>query len=173
MKNADAQTVCVSACMNHAALSTSKQVDACLLPFEQVVCQSKRSKCETVRKLMQVWEQEFAWTEAEKPVKLAARALTVPGDHHLNKQPIFCFETMMHMLYWSCLVYDHQRVRPVLSYHLIMFLLALSLSHHSPAPPLTSYCLQKIMQYVFRQNPASEGCLVNPTYKCTIYKCNC
>ena len=59
---------------------------------------------------IQVWEQEFAWTEADKPIKLAARALTMPGDHELNKQPIFCFETMMHMLYWSCLVYDHKRV---------------------------------------------------------------
>ena len=58
----------------------------------------------------QVWEQEFAWTEADKPVKLAARALTVPGNDKLNRQPIFCFETMMHMLYWSCLVYDHKRV---------------------------------------------------------------
>ena len=59
---------------------------------------------------MQVWEQEFAWTERDKPIKLAARALTVPNDHELNRQPIFCFETMMHMLYWSCLVYDHKRV---------------------------------------------------------------
>lgn len=60
---------------------------------------------------MQVWEQEVAWTEADKPIKLAARALTLPHDHKLNKAPIFCFETMMHMLYWSCLVYDYKRVR--------------------------------------------------------------
>ena len=60
--------------------------------------------------LIQVWEQEFAWTAANKPIKVAARALTVPGDHKLNKQPIFCFETMMHMLYWSSLVYDYKRV---------------------------------------------------------------
>ncbi|KAL3149444.1 hypothetical protein ABBQ32_002237 [Trebouxia sp. C0010 RCD-2024] len=58
---------------------------------------------------MRVWEQEVAWTEADKPIKLAARALTVPNDHKLNQEPIFCFETMMHMLYWSCLVYDHKR----------------------------------------------------------------
>jgi hypothetical protein len=41
---------------------------------------------------------------------VAARALKVPGDHKLNKQPIFCFETMMHMLYWSSIVYDYKRV---------------------------------------------------------------
>ncbi|DBA97089.1 hypothetical protein WJX77_003952 [Trebouxia sp. C0004] len=61
---------------------------------------------------MRVWEQEFAWIEADKPVMVAARALTVPGDHKLNKQPIFCFETMMHMLYWSSIVYDYKRGAP-------------------------------------------------------------
>ena len=60
--------------------------------------------------MFQVWEQEFAWIEADKPVMVAARALTVHGDHKLNKQPIFCFETMMHMLYWSSIVYDYKRV---------------------------------------------------------------
>ena len=62
--------------------------------------------------LLQIWEQEFAWAEADKPVKLAARALTVPEGSSLTQQPIFCFETMMKMWYWSCLVYDYQRVRP-------------------------------------------------------------
>ena len=61
--------------------------------------------------IVQVWEQEFAWTEVDKPVMVAARALTVPDDHKLNEQPIFCFETMMHMLYWSSIVYDYKRVR--------------------------------------------------------------
>ena len=61
--------------------------------------------------VVQVWEQEVAWTEADKPIMVAARALTLPQDHKLNKTPIFCFETMMHMLYWSCLVYDYKRVR--------------------------------------------------------------
>lgn len=61
--------------------------------------------------VVQVWEQEVAWTEADKPIKLAAMALTLPHDQKLNNVPIFCFETMMHMLYWSCLVYDYKRVR--------------------------------------------------------------
>ena len=61
--------------------------------------------------LLQVWKQEFAWTEADKPVKLEARAVMVPDNTRLARQPIFCFETMMNLLYWSCFVYDHKRVR--------------------------------------------------------------
>ena len=61
--------------------------------------------------IIQIWEQEFAWTEGDKPIKLAARALTVPKGSSLNHQPMFCFHTMMKMWYWSCLVYDYQRVR--------------------------------------------------------------
>ena len=59
---------------------------------------------------LQVWEQDFAWTESEQPLKVAARALTLPEGHKLHTQPLFCFETMMHLLYWSCLVYDFKRV---------------------------------------------------------------
>ena len=59
---------------------------------------------------MQVWLQEFAWTEADKPIKLAARSSMVPNDAELGRQPMFCFETMMKLLYWSCFVYDHMRV---------------------------------------------------------------
>ena len=57
---------------------------------------------------IQVWLQEFAWTEADEAVKLAARNMTLPEQD--KQQPLFCFETMMHMLYWSCLVYDYKRV---------------------------------------------------------------
>ncbi len=60
---------------------------------------------------MQVWLQEFAWTEADKPIKLKARSVMAPNDPTLARQPIFCFETMMNLLYWSCFVYDHERVR--------------------------------------------------------------
>ena len=60
---------------------------------------------------MQVWHQEFAWTEADKPVKLAARSAMVPDNPKLARQPIFCFETMMNLLYWSCYVYGHKMVR--------------------------------------------------------------
>ncbi|DBB06586.1 TPA: hypothetical protein ACH3X1_012115 [Trebouxia sp. C0004] len=59
-----------------------------------------------------VWAQEFAWTEVDKPIKHAVKALTDPDNDRLKKQSIFCFETMMHMLYWSCLVYDYKRASP-------------------------------------------------------------
>ncbi|DBA97087.1 TPA: hypothetical protein ACH3X1_014857 [Trebouxia sp. C0004] len=60
--------------------------------------------------MKQAWEQEFAWTEAEKPVKMAAKALMVGGSQNLSQQSIFCFETLTHMLYWSSIVYDYKRV---------------------------------------------------------------
>ena len=60
---------------------------------------------------LQVWLQEFAWTEANKPVKLEARSTMVPDNPNLAQQPIFCFETMMNLLYWSCYVYDHNKVQ--------------------------------------------------------------
>ncbi|KAA6424283.1 MAG: hypothetical protein FRX49_05495 [Trebouxia sp. A1-2] len=59
-----------------------------------------------------VWLQEFAWTEADKPVKLEARSMMAPNDPTLARQPIFCFQTMMNLLYWSCFVYDHARMSP-------------------------------------------------------------
>lgn len=73
------------------------------------VCSPNHLKT-TIPCCWQTWEQEFAWTEADKPLKLAAKALTVPHDSKLSQAPIFCFETMMHMLYWTCLVYDYKRV---------------------------------------------------------------
>ena len=57
----------------------------------------------------QVWLQEFAWTEGDKPVKLEARSIMAPNNPELARQPIFCFQTMMNLLYWSCFVYDHTR----------------------------------------------------------------
>ena len=61
--------------------------------------------------LWQVWLQEVAWTEADKIIKLAARSAMIPHDVKMEKQPLFCYETMLNLLYWSCLVYDHDRVR--------------------------------------------------------------
>lgn len=60
--------------------------------------------------LLQAWFQEVAWTEAEKPIKLAARAAMLPDNLSMARQPLFCFQTMLNLLYWSCLVYDHNRV---------------------------------------------------------------
>ena len=64
--------------------------------------------CNILAWLSQVWLQEFAWTEQDEDMMLAARSLALPAQY--NQQPLFCFETMMHMLYWSCLAYEHKRV---------------------------------------------------------------
>ena len=69
---------------------------------------------------LQVWLQEFAWTEADKPIKVEARSIMVPDNPHLACQPVFCFETMMKLLYWSCYVYDHKKVRRNLTSSLLI-----------------------------------------------------
>lgn len=60
---------------------------------------------------LQMWQQQFAWTESGKEAKLVARASALPSTDKLAQQPLFCVETMMHLLYFSCLVYDYKRVR--------------------------------------------------------------
>ena len=71
---------------------------------------------------MQVWLQEFAWTEKSKPTYVAVRNQEVhqPGQEQdqqahdvqdeLEAEPMFCFETAINMLYWSALVYDCDEV---------------------------------------------------------------
>ena len=53
--------------------------------------------------------QEFAWTEEEKPGKVARRNSSLPPGQTagLQKEPMFCVETMMCCLYWSLLAYDY------------------------------------------------------------------
>lgn len=63
----------------------------------------------------QLWLQEFAWTEAEKAERLevrssGAQASSQRAKSELKKEPMFCFETAMNMLYWSALVYDYEEV---------------------------------------------------------------
>lgn len=61
-----------------------------------------------------MWLQEFAWTEEEKAERLSIRSSSgVCPDMNagLSKEPMFCFETAMNMLYWSALVYDYEEVR--------------------------------------------------------------
>jgi hypothetical protein len=60
---------------------------------------------------LQVWLQEFAWTEEEKQGKLERRNRDGPQGRHLAKEPMFCFDFAMNMLYWSALVYDYREVR--------------------------------------------------------------
>lgn len=47
---------------------------------------------------MQVWLQEYAWTEATQEQQIAsrnARANTEQEEAALSKQPLFCFETAL------------------------------------------------------------------------------
>jgi hypothetical protein len=67
--------------------------------------------------VLQVWLQEFAWTEEERESQLRQRAssLRAGSDAHaaaeLAHEPLFCFETALKMFFWSNVVYDHLEVR--------------------------------------------------------------
>ncbi len=61
--------------------------------------------------VVQVWLQEFAWMEEEKADKIERRNRDGPTGRKLAKEPMFCFEFAMNMLYWSALVYDYGEVR--------------------------------------------------------------
>ncbi|EIE21255.1 alpha/beta-hydrolase [Coccomyxa subellipsoidea C-169] len=52
---------------------------------------------------LQVWLQEFAWTEDERAAKVERRNKDEPQGRQLAKEPMFCFEFAMNMLYWSAL----------------------------------------------------------------------
>ncbi|KAK9902044.1 hypothetical protein WJX75_002353 [Coccomyxa subellipsoidea] len=61
--------------------------------------------------ILGVWLQEFAWTEEEKAERLSIRSssgVCPDTNDGLSKEPMFCFETAMNMLYWSALVYDYE-----------------------------------------------------------------
>ena len=67
---------------------------------------------------VQVWLQQFAWTEAEKPAKLADRCehMTNPDSAaSLDEEPMFCIETALKALYWSTLVYRYDENAPELT----------------------------------------------------------
>ena len=56
---------------------------------------------------MQVWLQEFGWTEEACASKIAKRG-DINGivQSDLKKEPMFCFGTAVKLFYWSHLVYD-------------------------------------------------------------------
>lgn len=56
---------------------------------------------------MQVWLQEFGWTEEACASKIAQRG-NINGvvQSDLKKEPMFCFGTAVKLFYWSHLVYD-------------------------------------------------------------------
>ena len=60
---------------------------------------------------MQVWLQDFAWTEKDVSKKLKTRAAKLPESSSLASEPIFCFELAIRLFYWSCLVYTYEEAR--------------------------------------------------------------
>ena len=57
---------------------------------------------------LQVYLQEFAWTEAGKPAAVARRAEHAQHAEEralLAKEPMFCFQTAVALHRWSCLTY--------------------------------------------------------------------
>lgn len=63
--------------------------------------------------LVQVWLQEFAWTEKSKPERLEIRngSMAIEDRATIESEPMFCMETMMNCLYWSLLIYDYEEVQ--------------------------------------------------------------
>ena len=55
--------------------------------------------------------QQFAWTEADVPRKLAARMNAVDSECAICPgflaKPLFCFETAIKLFFWSTLVYSY------------------------------------------------------------------
>eukprot|EP00891_Asterochloris_glomerata_P003520 jgi/Astpho2/3520/Aster-06433 len=58
--------------------------------------------------ILQIWLQMFAWSEATKPRVLWQRA--TGGSHQrslMEREPLFCMETAIKMLYFSGMAYEH------------------------------------------------------------------
>jgi hypothetical protein len=53
---------------------------------------------------VQVWLQDFAWTEREHGEKLGERRVQRGCGTQLRSASMFCFETAIRMFYWSTLV---------------------------------------------------------------------
>lgn len=64
--------------------------------------------------ILQVWLQEFSWTEKDVPRKRAERTSSLPPESStsfcMDCEPMFCFETCVKLVYWSFLVYDYEEV---------------------------------------------------------------
>ena len=66
----------------------------------------------------QVWLQEFAWSEKQKPYVLEQRnnSMAAEDQERIASEPVFSFEHCCVCLYWSFLVYDYKEVpRHILS----------------------------------------------------------
>ena len=60
--------------------------------------------------ILQVWLQEFAWTEDDFSKKRSERVSSLPEGSFegfcMDCEPMFCFETAVKAMYWSFLAYD-------------------------------------------------------------------
>ncbi|GAB4817731.1 hypothetical protein N2152v2_004777 [Parachlorella kessleri] len=65
--------------------------------------------------ILQVWLQEFAWTEKDVPHKRQERSSSLPKGSYehfcMDCEPMFCFETAVKMMYWSYLCYDKDETK--------------------------------------------------------------
>ena len=59
---------------------------------------------------MQTWVQRFAWTEKHLGSCIRARNELPLDTTLLRKEPMFCFETGVKLLYWCGFVYEHEEV---------------------------------------------------------------
>lgn len=62
--------------------------------------------------VMQVWLQKFAWTEqSSQPMVQQRNDLIKHSDRAiLAKEPMFCFETAIKLLYWCTLAYEYDEI---------------------------------------------------------------
>lgn len=68
---------------------------------------------------LQVWLQEFAWTEDDLPNKKEERSSSLPSGsdvEQLNREPMWCFETAIKLMYWSFLCYDYEENKTEAAY---------------------------------------------------------
>lgn len=65
---------------------------------------------DSLQAALQVWLQDFAWTEEEVPQRVSQRKLRGQGEHDVQQlaaEPMFCMETALKLHHWSSLAYTH------------------------------------------------------------------
>lgn len=69
--------------------------------------------------ILQVWLQEFAWTEGDLASKREERSSSLPPGadvEALDREPMWCFETAVKLMYWSFLCYDYEENKTEAAY---------------------------------------------------------
>lgn len=62
---------------------------------------------------VQTWLQRFAWTEQNLDAAVKQRNALPLDKLLLDREPMFCFETAVKLLYWCGFVYEHQEVSSI------------------------------------------------------------